>query len=116
MDSCGCDRVLCFLDQKIVEHVASLRLKGTDFRMLKVIGRGAFGEVQLVRHNRTQNVYAMKLLNKDDMVRVFCLSSFFAAFVYKNYSFFHKIPYFSVETLGIGLFLGRTRYYGPCEF
>jgi Rho-associated protein kinase 2 len=35
-----------------------------------VIGRGAFGEVQLVRHNATQKVYAMKLLDKNEMVSI----------------------------------------------
>lgn len=43
-------------------------MKAADFRQLKVIGRGAFGEVHLVRHTRTNTVYAMKMLNKDDMV------------------------------------------------
>lgn len=65
-----CNGVLC-LDQKVVERLSHVRLKGSDFRMLKVIGRGAFGEVQLVRHSKNNNVYAMKLLNKDDMVCVF---------------------------------------------
>ncbi|CAI4222489.1 unnamed protein product [Auanema sp. JU1783] len=55
--------------QSVVEQLSQLRLKGTDFRLLKVIGRGAFGEVQLVRHVSTHNVYAMKLLNKDDMIK-----------------------------------------------
>uniref|UniRef100_A0A1I7WFX1 Protein kinase domain-containing protein n=1 Tax=Heterorhabditis bacteriophora TaxID=37862 RepID=A0A1I7WFX1_HETBA len=55
--------------QQVVERLSHLRLKGSDFSVLKVIGRGAFGEVQLVRHTRTNNVYAMKLLNKDDMIK-----------------------------------------------
>ncbi|VDK60766.1 unnamed protein product [Cylicostephanus goldi] len=56
--------------QQVIEQVSQQRLKGSDFRLLKVIGRGAFGEVQLVRHTLTNNVYAMKLLNKDDMVSI----------------------------------------------
>ena len=36
--------------------------------MIKVIGRGAFGEVQLVRHKTNKKVYAMKLLSKYEMV------------------------------------------------
>lgn len=56
------------LDQQVIEQISQHRLKGSDFRLLKVIGRGAFGEVQLVRHTQTNSVYAMKLLNKDDMV------------------------------------------------
>lgn len=55
--------------EKVVEGLSRVRLKGSDFRQLKVIGRGAFGEVQLVRHTKTNTVYAMKVLNKDDMIK-----------------------------------------------
>jgi len=49
-----------------------LRLKRTrlgkdDFEPLKVIGRGAFGEVRLVQKKDTGHVYAMKILRKSDM-------------------------------------------------
>lgn len=37
--------------------------------MIKTIGRGAFGEVQLVRHKYTHKVYAMKLLSKSEMIK-----------------------------------------------
>lgn len=40
-----------------------------DFNVLKVIGRGAFGEVQLVRHKSTNNLYAMKRLSKFEMIK-----------------------------------------------
>lgn len=43
-------------------------MKPEDFQVVKVIGRGAFGEVQLVRHKSTKHVYAMKLLSKFEMV------------------------------------------------
>ena len=43
-------------------------MKPNDFNVIKVIGRGAFGEVQLVRHRSTRKVYAMKLLSKYEMV------------------------------------------------
>ena len=36
-----------------------------DFTILKVIGRGSFGKVYLVRHNESQLPYAMKILKKD---------------------------------------------------
>ena len=39
------------------------------FQCIKTIGRGAFGEVQLVRHRYTAKVYAMKLLSKFEMIK-----------------------------------------------
>ncbi|XP_066927584.1 serine/threonine-protein kinase 38-like isoform X2 [Clytia hemisphaerica] len=50
-----------------------LRLKRTrigreDFESLKVIGRGAFGEVRLVQKKDTGHVYAMKILRKKEML------------------------------------------------
>lgn len=60
--------MICLIDQEAVKQVCHLRLKGSDFHLIKVIGRGAYGEVQLVRHNISQKVYAMKLLNKSEMV------------------------------------------------
>ena len=43
-------------------------MKPDDFKLIKVIGRGAFGEVQLVRHKFTAKVFAMKLLSKYEMI------------------------------------------------
>lgn len=40
-----------------------------DFDMITVIGKGAFGEVILVRHLKNGNYYAMKKLRKADMMR-----------------------------------------------
>lgn len=40
-----------------------------DFEMITVIGKGAFGEVILVRHRTNRNYYAMKKLRKADMLR-----------------------------------------------
>eukprot|EP00127_Corallochytrium_limacisporum_P007111 Clim_evm30s242 gene=Clim_evmTU30s242 len=45
------------------------RVGRRDFELLKVIGRGAFGEVHVVRHNENKKVYAMKLLNKAVMLQ-----------------------------------------------
>jgi len=39
-----------------------------DFAFLKVIGRGAFGKVMQVKHKSTDNVYAMKILKKKQLV------------------------------------------------
>uniref|UniRef100_A0A674N8W0 Rho-associated protein kinase 2 n=1 Tax=Takifugu rubripes TaxID=31033 RepID=A0A674N8W0_TAKRU len=44
-------------------------MKSEDFEKVKIIGRGAFGEVQLVRHRVSQKVYAMKLLSKFEMIK-----------------------------------------------
>ncbi len=40
-----------------------------DFLILKVIGRGSFGKVYLVRHKETQLPYAMKILKKDQLIK-----------------------------------------------
>lgn len=40
-----------------------------DFEMISIIGRGAFGEVILVKHKKEDKYYAMKKLRKADMLR-----------------------------------------------
>ena len=53
-----------------------------DFNVLKVIGKGAFGTVYLVTHRVTEQVYAMKVVSKelllrsdqDDSIRGKCVS------------------------------------------
>nr|KAI8754220.1 rho-associated protein kinase 2-like [Biomphalaria glabrata] len=52
-----------------VELIKNARMKPSDFEIVKVIGRGAFGEVQLVRHKSTRSVFAMKLLSKYEMIK-----------------------------------------------
>lgn len=49
--------------------IMHLRMKTDDYEHIKVIGRGAFGKVQLVRHRHTQQVYAMKRLSKADLIK-----------------------------------------------
>lgn len=47
------------------------RLSIDDFESLAIIGRGAFGEVRLVRRRdniRTKEVYALKSMLKDNMI------------------------------------------------
>jgi serine/threonine protein kinase len=44
-------------------------LRKNDFDIIKVIGRGAFGEVSFVRMKNTENIYAMKVLNKWDILK-----------------------------------------------
>jgi hypothetical protein len=38
-------------DDKVAASICKLRMKMDDFSLIKVIGRGAFGEVQLVRYD-----------------------------------------------------------------
>uniref|UniRef100_A0A8B9Y5K6 Rho-associated protein kinase 1 n=1 Tax=Bos mutus grunniens TaxID=30521 RepID=A0A8B9Y5K6_BOSMU len=52
-----------------INKIRDLRMKAEDYEVVKVIGRGAFGEVQLVRHKSTRKVYAMKLLSKFEMIK-----------------------------------------------
>nr|XP_006812566.1 PREDICTED: rho-associated protein kinase 2-like [Saccoglossus kowalevskii] len=65
--------ILIFVDYSKNENIASevnkTRLGPKDFEIVKVIGRGAFGEVQLVRQKSTRKVFAMKLLNKFEMIK-----------------------------------------------
>ncbi|XP_072218144.1 serine/threonine-protein kinase MRCK beta isoform X2 [Leuresthes tenuis] len=49
--------------------VKDMRLHRDDFEMLKVIGRGAFGEVAVVKLKNSEQVYAMKILNKWEMLK-----------------------------------------------
>lgn len=46
-----------------------VRLGVNDFHTVKVIGKGAFGEVRLVQKIDTGKIYAMKTLRKSDMVK-----------------------------------------------
>lgn len=45
------------------------RLGLADFRTVKVIGKGAFGEVRLVQKVDTAKIYAMKTLRKAEMFK-----------------------------------------------
>jgi serine/threonine-protein kinase MRCK len=53
----------------VVEHIRDLRLSAEDFDTLEVIGRGAFGEVKVVKMKGTGKVYALKILNKVEMLK-----------------------------------------------
>lgn len=57
------------LVKPVVQLVKQLRLCREDFEVLKVIGRGAFGEVCVVRMVRTGQIFAMKILNKWEMLK-----------------------------------------------
>ena len=47
------------------DHVLNVKVSYKDFKPLKLLGRGSFGEVLLVRLIATNKVYAMKILDKN---------------------------------------------------
>uniref|UniRef100_A0A8C0J881 Serine/threonine-protein kinase MRCK beta n=1 Tax=Chelonoidis abingdonii TaxID=106734 RepID=A0A8C0J881_CHEAB len=49
--------------------VKEMQLHRDDFEIIKVIGRGAFGEVAVVKMKSTECIYAMKILNKWEMLK-----------------------------------------------
>ncbi|XP_039624061.1 myotonin-protein kinase isoform X2 [Polypterus senegalus] len=55
--------------EPLVRQVKETRLQRDDFDILKVIGRGTFSEVAVAKMRRTDQVYAMKIMNKWDMVK-----------------------------------------------
>ena len=56
------------------------RVSVDDFELLKLIGRGAFGEVRLCRERATRTVFAMKVMQKQQLAtsRQICLYDAFA--------------------------------------
>lgn len=58
-----------FTDAEFSNEIVKLRMNPDDFNVVKLIGRGAFGEVQLVRHISSKKVYAMKKLSKVRMIK-----------------------------------------------
>ncbi|XP_063058437.1 myotonin-protein kinase [Engraulis encrasicolus] len=55
--------------EPLVREVKRTRIQRDDFEILKVIGRGTFSEVAVARMRHTQQVYAMKIMNKWDMLK-----------------------------------------------
>nr|CDS31843.1 subfamily T1A non peptidase ue [Hymenolepis microstoma] len=53
---------------ELANVIYSQRTKYVDFEMVKVIGQGGFGRVQLVRHKDTRRVYAMKMMSKQHLL------------------------------------------------
>ncbi|CAB3998634.1 serine threonine- kinase MRCK alpha isoform X4 [Paramuricea clavata] len=53
----------------IAKRLKELRLSRDDFEMLSLIGKGAFGEVAVVKMRSTGQVYALKTLNKWEMLK-----------------------------------------------
>uniref|UniRef100_A0A3P8QU93 Rho-associated protein kinase n=1 Tax=Astatotilapia calliptera TaxID=8154 RepID=A0A3P8QU93_ASTCA len=53
----------------LVSELRELQMKLDDFEKVKLIGKGAYGQVQLVRHKASKKVYAMKQLSKFEMIK-----------------------------------------------
>lgn len=60
-------RALKFSSSKRFESQVRVSLR--DFEIIKVIGRGSFGRVLLVKSHLDQNLYAMKVLSKDKLLK-----------------------------------------------
>ncbi|KAL7752838.1 Serine/threonine-protein kinase [Sorochytrium milnesiophthora] len=54
--------------QFIFQEIAYKALSAADFDLLKVVGKGNFGKVLQVRKKDSGRVYAMKILNKKDII------------------------------------------------
>lgn len=61
--------IVFFAVKPIASCIKSLQLTREDFEIIKVIGRGAFGEVCVVRMRGSDKVFAMKILNKWEMLK-----------------------------------------------
>ncbi|XP_072277444.1 serine/threonine-protein kinase MRCK gamma isoform X2 [Pyxicephalus adspersus] len=55
--------------EPFASKVKQMRLKREDFEILKVIGRGAFGEVAVVKMKGNGKIFAMKILHKWEMLK-----------------------------------------------
>lgn len=58
------------LVQNPTQEIRQKRINFNDFESIKIIGRGAFGTVDLVRLKLSGQLYAMKTLSKFEMVNI----------------------------------------------
>ncbi len=58
---------------EIAEEIkrVSQRINIRDFKLLKVLGRGAFGKVVLVEHKEDNRLFALKTLRKAKIIKTF---------------------------------------------
>ena len=60
--------ILLNKDNPVVNKLRKLRVNAADFEMVKVIGRGHFGQVHLAKEKQTGDIYAMKVIKKSDIL------------------------------------------------
>jgi serine/threonine kinase 38 len=53
----------------VTENGVKKKMKMDDFEKIKIIGRGAFGEVMIVRKKDSGEIFAMKVMRKIDMIK-----------------------------------------------
>jgi hypothetical protein len=58
-----------FDDMALMGESGKVKVSIDDFDLVKVIGKGSFGKVTLVRKKTDKKLYAMKVLNKADIVK-----------------------------------------------
>jgi len=51
-----------------IPELKSLRVNRLDFESKQVIGKGHFGDVELVIEKHTKDIFAMKVLKKDNLL------------------------------------------------
>ncbi|KAI7905515.1 kinase-like domain-containing protein [Cokeromyces recurvatus] len=42
----------------------------SQFKLMRIVGRGAFGKVRIVEHRETRQLYALKYINKEECIRM----------------------------------------------
>lgn len=50
-------------------EITNNKLSIDDFSTIKVVGKGSYGKVLLVKKNDDQKIYAMKILKKKQMIK-----------------------------------------------
>ena len=57
------------IDSDEIQKITNNKLTINDFSIIKVIGKGSYGKVLLVKKNDEDKVYAMKVLKKKAMIK-----------------------------------------------
>ena len=56
-------------NDETIKEITNNKLSIEDFSTIKVVGKGSYGKVLLVKKNDDQKVYAMKILKKKQMIK-----------------------------------------------